>query len=348
MLELDPEGYDRIRVGDERFDIPAGKQRYRERLRRRFPGEGEAIDTWLDTCERIHLELARGTTPRSLGELFTLPWQLRTTLRHGLRHTGDFLGRLTHNPLLEAILTMQAGDHGMAPRHGPLALHASVVGHYLDGAWYPRGGGRAIPKALIRGLRRHGGVIEVRAPVGSLLFEGRGRTQRVVGVRLGDGTEVTAPLVISNADPEVTFGRLMERDRLPHRIRRRLNRTTWSLSTLSLFFAVDMDLEAAGLSSANTWFSRTTDIDAIYRLARRRSLVDLDEIPGIFLTATTLKDRHKRRDGLHTCESFCFVSWDAFEPWAASDCGERSDDYLRLKERLTTLMFDALEELVPV
>lgn len=347
MLELARDGFDHVRIGDERFDIPAGKEVYRARLKERFPSEGGAIDTWLDTCHRLHTELESGTRVRNLREMLTLPWRLRTTIRHGLRSTGAFLDGLTDDKLLKAILTMQAGDHGMSPEHAPLALHAAVVGHYFDGGWYPMGGGRAIPKALIRGLQRHGGSIEVRTPVDAILFEGEGRSQRAVGVRLHDGTEVSAPLVISNADPGVTFDGLVGRERLPRSIRRRLDRTTWSLSALSLFFAVDMDLEAAGLDSGNVWFTRTPDIDATYRLSTRESLVGLDEVPGVFLTVTTLKDRVKRKDGLHTCESFCFVSWDAFRQWAHSEFGDRPDDYERMKEHLTGVMFDALEEIVP-
>jgi phytoene dehydrogenase-like protein len=37
FFELDPDGYDRAVVGDERFDIPKGRASFAERLRARFP-----------------------------------------------------------------------------------------------------------------------------------------------------------------------------------------------------------------------------------------------------------------------------------------------------------------------
>ena len=46
-----------------------------------------------------------------------------------------------------------------------------------------------------------------------------------------------------------------------------MRRMRYSLSTISCFMAVDMDLRAAGLDSGNVWYSRTTDIDAAHRAA---------------------------------------------------------------------------------
>ena len=76
----------------------------------------------------------------------------------------------------------------------------------------------------------------------------------MIGVRLEAGEEIGAQYVISNADPEVTFGKLLGRENLSQKLIRKLEKTTYSVSALSLFFAVDMDLRAAGLDSGNYWF----------------------------------------------------------------------------------------------
>ncbi len=70
--------------------------------------------------------------------------------------------------------------------------------------------------------------------------------------------------------------------------------------------------------------------------------------PGMFLTATTLKDPSKiRTAGHHTCESFAFVGYEAFEKWAKTKYGSRPADYDAMKEDLAWRMVRGLEKHVP-
>jgi all-trans-retinol 13,14-reductase len=137
------------------------------------------------------------------------------------------------------------------------------------------------------------------------------------------------------------------RAHVPTAVRRRIGRMRYSLSTLSLFLAVDMDLRAAGLDSGNVWYSATPDVEAVYRFAARTDLGEIDEIPGMFLNVTTLKDPSLRRDGLHTVEAITLASFDAFRRWKHMAPGARGAEYKALKARLTEKMLDAIERIVP-
>jgi len=341
FLELNPDGYDRVQIGQDHFSIPRGRDAYAERLKQRFPSEAAGIDRYLDDMHGLAKELMGGLRLRGLRDLPS--FATSRTVRFGHRPLARYLDGITRDPLLRAILTIQAGDHGMPPSRCPTAMHAAIVAHYFKGGYYPRGGARSLPKAFLKELRRHGGRIQMRATVDRILVE----HGRAVGVRLADGTEARADVVISNADPAVTFGELVGPEHTPSRVARRLRKTTWSVSALSLFFAVDMDIRAAGLDSGNVWFSRTPDIEAFYDLVQQRDLSDLRELPGAFLTATTLKDPSKRRDGLHTLEAFCFVGWEPFARWQGTHQDDRPADYQAFKERLTDLMFDTVEQITP-
>src|SRR5688572_6366422 len=57
FCELNPEGYDRIRIGSRSFDIPKGRERFAERLKSEFPREAKGIDAYLKTVERLGTEL---------------------------------------------------------------------------------------------------------------------------------------------------------------------------------------------------------------------------------------------------------------------------------------------------
>jgi phytoene dehydrogenase-like protein len=343
FLELNPDGYDRVVVGDERFAIPKGKERFAARLKARFPAEAEGIDRYFELIGRMADELGFSASIHSLGDAAKMALHMPTVLLHGLRPLSHFLDGCTADPLLRAILSIQSGDHGMAPSRAPTALHAGLQGYYFDGGCYPHGGGHAIPEALVKQIRLHRGEVVLGTEVDRILVE----QGAVVGVRLADGREVRADIVVSNADPGVTWGCLVPPEHVGWALRRRIDRVRYSVSTLSLFMAVDMDLRAAGVDSGNIWYSRTPDIDAVYAFAERAQLTGQEIIPGLFFNVTTLKDPSLRQDGLHTVEAMTLSSVDAFAPWKDSVPGKRPTAYAQLKAQLSERILDAVEAFVP-
>ncbi len=343
FLELDPDGYDRVVVDDFRFDIPKGRERFAERLRQRFPDEAAGIDGYFSTVASICDELRWAAPVDSVADALVLPLRMRTVLRYGLLPLGRFLDRFVRDPYLKAVLSIQAGDHGMAPSRAPTALHAGLQGYYFDGGCYPRGGAHCIPEAFIACIREHGGEVKLGTEVDSIMVEGG----RALGVRLAGGEQVRAGIVVSNADPGVTWGRLVAAEHVGARLRRRIARLRYSASTISLFLGVDMDMARAGLDSGNIWYSSSPDIDAVYDFAERDDLSGAGEIPGVFFNVTTLKDPSIRSDGLHTVEVLALASYDAFSRWEHSDSARRPDDYGALKKHLAGRMLDAVEHFVP-
>ncbi len=343
FLELNPDGYDRVVVGDERFAIPKGKERFAARLKARFPAEAAGIDRYFDLIGRMADELGYATSVHSLGDAAKMALHMPTVLLHGLRPLAHFLDGCTADPLLRAILSIQSGDHGMAPSRAPTALHAGLQGYYFDGGCYPHGGGGAIPAALVRQIGLHGGTVVLGTEVDRILIE----EDAVIGVRLADGREVRADIVVSNADPGVTWGRLVSPEHVGWALRRRIEHMRYSVSTLSLFMAVDMDLRGAGVDSGNIWYSRTPDVDAVYAFAERSELTGRESIPGLFFNATTLKDPSLRKDGLHTVEAMTLSSVDPFAAWKDTVPGKRPPAYAELKAQLTERILDAVETFVP-
>lgn len=343
FLEINPDGYDRVVVGDERFAIPKGKDRFAARLKERFPAEAAGIDRYFDLIGRMGDELGYAAPIASLADAARMAAHMPTVLLHGLRPLSHFLDGCTRDPRLRAILSIQSGDHGMAPSRAPTALHAGLQGYYFDGGCYPRGGGHAIPETLVRHIGLHGGTVTLGTEVDRILIE----DGTAVGVRLADGREVRADIVVSNADPGVTWGRLVAPEHLGWRLARRIRRMRYSVSTLSLFLGVDMDLRAAGIDSGNVWYSRTTDIDAVYAFAERPTLTGTEVVPGLFFNATTLKDPSLRDDGLHTVEAMTLSSVEPFAAWKDTVPGKRPEAYRRLKAALAERILDAVETFVP-
>jgi all-trans-retinol 13,14-reductase len=339
FLELNPDGYDHILIeGETRFDIPAGEMRYKDRLLQRFPHESTGIEAYFRLMDR--LDLGRlGHPGRGLASPLKLPF----LLARGTRPLARVLEPI-EDPRLRTILAMPAaGDYGLAPSRAPAVLHSAVTSHYLNGAWYPRGGGFAIPRAFSRGIRRAGGKVRLRTPVEKILVDSSGSRKRALGVRLAGGEEIRCGTVVSNADPMMTFAKLVGPEALSRGLRKRLSTATWSVSTLSLFLAVDMDLEGMGFDSGNYWYTARPDLELFFDPHPGRT--DF-QVPGLFLTITTLKDKSKRHFREHTIEAFAFCRYDRFRPFADGD-GVRSPEYLALKEALTEQMIAAVGRVIP-
>ena len=341
FCELNPDGYDHIVIGNKRVDFPKGKENLIERLKNHFPQEANGIDSYFAVVINMMDSLSR------IGNLIN-PWKavmsMPTIFKWARASGADLINAHISDPILRGVLAGQSGDHGLPPSQVSAFMHAGITHHYLEGGYYPLGGAFALPRAFVRALKRASGEIRLECRVKRIMLEGR----KVIGVELDSGEEIRAGVVISNADPEVTFSQLIGKDKLSPRLKRKVDSLRYSTSCLSLFFATDMDLRrAAGLDSGNFWYYDHADVNSIYERGLTDAALRDETPPGMFLTVTTLKDPSKMHSGHHTCESFAFVGYGVFETWAHTKYGARPTDYDAMKEDLAWHMVRGLEKRIP-
>jgi all-trans-retinol 13,14-reductase len=343
MREMNPDGYDHVRVAGERFDLPRGFAPLVARLLERFPHERQGVLRYYQVLDAVLRDLKKVDDLLEFPAVLRVPFRAPALLLWGFRTLNALLEREIGDPLLRAILAAQCGNHGLAPSEVSLPLHAGMHFHYMDGAFYPEGGGRSIPRALIRGLKRHGGRIRLRARVRHIVVGG-GRSPRAVGVILEGGERIAADFVVSNADPFHTYTEL-----LPPGSRGRFERLAqtarYTVTTLSLFAAIDRDPRTLGFDSGNTWWYRHHDVDGFYRRAQRS--LPGTAIDGLFLSFPTLKDPGPLPQGHHTLEAFTFVPYAPFARWAHLAPEAREPTYESLKKQLERQMIAALGEVHP-
>ncbi|MDX2029596.1 MAG: NAD(P)/FAD-dependent oxidoreductase [Blastocatellia bacterium] len=115
----------------------------------------------------------------------------------------------------EEIKTTLATDGVIGTNGGPATPGTAYIllHHVMGGAagarglWgFIRGGMGAISEALAASARSHGAIIRTDAEVDHILV----REDRACGVALKSGEEITARVVVSNADPRRTFLNLVE------------------------------------------------------------------------------------------------------------------------------------------
>lgn len=144
-----------------------------------------------------------------------------------LRSLGE---RYLRDPRLRTLLDRYATYTGSDPRRAPAALAVVPFVEQEFGGWYLRGGLRTLADALAARVTERGGRIRLGADVRSIEVSGG----RVDGVRLADGGNLAADVVVANADATHVY-----RDLLPQpRQLRRLRRGTPSLSGFVLLLGV--------------------------------------------------------------------------------------------------------------
>lgn len=348
FLELNPDGYDHILCGGKRFDIPKGRDKFVARLQETFPDEKAGIEAYFKDIENMCAELEQATRIRGAVDALKFPFKAKTLLRYGMASLKSLLDKHLKDPFLKNILSAQCGDYGLAPSKAPSILHALIAIHYFDGAWYPRGGAYTMPRAFVRALKRAGGEIRLKASVSKILIEGEGKDRRAVGVRLENGEEFRAKNVVSNADPDITFKRLIDEDQLSKKLKKKLSKTKYGISALSLFLAIDKDPRELGYDSGNYWYSDTASLEETYSIEHTGpEMLDKEAFSGGFMTFTTVKDPSKRRDDKHTVEVFSMVPYQAFKEWKETRFEGRPDSYKAVKEKLTSAMMKTAEKIMP-
>ncbi len=103
------------------------------------------------------------------------------------------------------------------------------------GVWsYVRGGMGALSGAIAEAARDMGVEWRTECPVSEIVIE----NGSVQGVITEAGEEIRAGIVLSNADPKVTFTKLVPRDKLPEDFARRIESLDFSSATFKLNLAL--------------------------------------------------------------------------------------------------------------
>lgn len=343
------EVYDRIVFGDDEYPLRAGVPAFKEGLRERFPtaAHAKAIDAYVDAVFDAVKASRSYFVEKALGTLSS--WAAgglmrRKYLQHTRKTTWEVLRSLTDDLRLIGVLTGQYGDYGLPPRQSSFGMHASLVKHYLAGGCYPVGGSARIAETIVPRLEAAGGAAFTNAAVERLLVE----HHEVVGVRMTDGREIRAPLVVSNAGVVNTFDGLVpspERERLG--LGEALRAIQPSASHVSLYVGLDRSAEQLRLPKANYWiYPDDYDHDANVE----RYLADEGApLPVAYISFPSAKDPDfaRRHPGRATIEIVTLAPWERFSRWVDRPWKKRGPEYEAYKERLAQRLLEPLLRFEP-
>lgn len=345
FFRMNPSAYEHAYIGDERFDFPGNFDDLVSALVERFPKEERNIKKYLNLVRNVSAELQLLPDVEGFWQHLTIPFRTKNMGKYALFSLKRVIDWHIKDPLLKKILNIQFGDHGLAPAKASFPLHCAVMDHYFNGGFYPCGGGASIVKAMTSAIKKYNGEVKTQQSVKRIIVEGE-KKKTAIGVEMENGEKLFAKQIISNADPNITYQKLIGEENLSKKLQKKLGKTKYSCSSLMLFLTVEMDLTAAGIDSGNIWLMPNEDMDVVYERMMLPDITNEEAFEGMFISCTTLKDPSSFDGKHHSIEAITYLDYKTFEKFR-NEKDPRSDEYLLFKELLTEKMIKTLEKVLP-
>ncbi len=340
------EVYDKIIIGDDTYEMVKGRRNFRERMCSYFPHESAAIDKYIEligkTAKASHMFFAEKVVPRPIASVVG-PIMRAPMMRYARKTTMEVMRGLTNNERLIGVLTGQYGDYGLPPSQSSFFIHSLVVNHYMQGGAYPIGGSSMFAKTILPVIENVGGKVITNADVSEIIIEG----DKAVGVRLADGVEARAPMVISGVGVDTTIRRLLPADvAAKHGYDKNIQRTPPSVAHASLYLGFKKTASQLGLEKPNLWIYPHHNHDRNVALFQNNPDAPL---PVAYCSFPSAKDPdfENRFPGRATVEVISLAPYDWFKKWGDTRWKKRGDEYEALKDKLSGRMLEALYSQCP-
>jgi all-trans-retinol 13,14-reductase len=161
------------------------------------------------------------------------------------------------------------------------------------------------------------------------------------------GEKYTAQVLISDADPVITLGKLVNQKIVPSKIKKKVQSLRPSIGAFYAFIGTDLDLPSLGITDANIHHYDDFDINKIFSSQNVANLTE--SVPWYFITSPSVKDPtggHAPQNH-HIVEILTFIGHGDFENWAHAPSMKRGEEYEQLKEQIGHCLVKGAERHIP-
>ncbi|XP_076452780.1 all-trans-retinol 13,14-reductase-like [Babylonia areolata] len=355
--------FDEVAIGDpekaQRFGMRSGERNYYDNLIKFFPEEEAAIRKYEELISLANKSF-NGIVILKVLPRFVVTVLLKTGLyrllfscfKYSAFTLQETLDGLTSNQDLKTVLSYICGDYGVFPENVPFILHAILIHHYRNGAYYPVGGPSEIAYQMTHIIERHGGRVLMQAPVSEILCSEKGAAIGVRVARSSGSVDLHAKYIISDAGAINTFRKL-----LPASVAQKscmypvVGEVGPSTSFLTTFVGVDGSQADLKLPSGNTWYYSRNDINKAMSDYLALSLEDVASapIPLCYISFPSAKDPswEQRHPGKSSVLIITLANWEWFQSWEKERKGHRGEDYEGIKNTIGEQMWRVCCHLFP-
>jgi len=342
FVELNPDSIDQYVFPEFTFNFCKGKEQLTKRLIDNFPNEREGIQHFIDLAVKIDVasspnELAKGGISSWIKYLFKHPLMIK----YSKIIYQTFLDKIFKDYRLKSVLSAPLFDVAVGPDQVSAATALSLWGYYLSGAYYPRGGSRALCNVFVNGLRSSGAKLIHSAPVTKIM-----KRKDMWIVMTEKGEEYTSRTVVSNADPKITVCSLLGKDIVPSRIYNKAYNLQPSGSIFSVFIGTDLDLTNMGFTTGNISQFADWDLRSYYNGWLGKTEPSADR--AFFINSPSVRDPdgNLAPEGFNSLQILTGWCYEDFEKWSTLSPDQRGEEYKEYKEKLVNRLVEQAEKYI--
>lgn len=335
-----PDPFEKFVYPDFTFEQSCDPTKFQADLIQMFPQEKKGIEKYFGDLNTI---AKMGTIPGFLKALIRI---FSPRLRKIERlTTKEYFERNFQDPKLKALLASIWGTYGLPPARGSFAIHATVTYYFLQGGYYPVGGGAEIAKNILPSIEKNGGKVLTQKQVTEIIIEdGIAKGVKVQKAHQPDSAieEYYAPIVISDAGAFNTYTRLIPSDNnLVANYREEIKQFPKGNSVLTLFLGFKESPAKLGFKGENHWIYSNYDHD---RTFQEQSAAPDKAIDYCYMSFASLKDDTQTA---HTAQILVFLGYEFFSKWQEQNWKHREAEYYQLKEAIAQNILNFVESYYP-
>lgn len=329
-VPYEPFGYYHLPEGT--LPVYGNPDRYQQAIDQFSPGaaaqmaalEARLLKTYapLKEIPTLALRADLGLVPLLLGQHWRAVAKLLPTLPDLGRSMGEVMADYVSDPWLKRLLDLECFLlSGMKSEDTVAPEMAFMFGERANSVIdYPVGGSGAIVEALVRGLKKWGGALQLGTHVEKIVVQnGVAR-----GVVLKSGEQINADVVISNATRWDTYSHLLDPADLPASNQKK----ALSTPAVDSFMHLHLGIRADGLDSV-----------PIHHVVVHNSEPDVTT-PGntCMVSIPTVLDPQQAPPGYHTIHAYTL---EPFDGW------KKDESYQSKKREKVETLFRAIEKIIP-
>jgi all-trans-retinol 13,14-reductase len=333
--------YDEIVIGDKKYDFRAGKENFIEDMNRWFPEEKEAIRKYIKLIQIVAkkdlffmMKIIKNKWVRKIAQK-CLNYIDKKYNFYVTASAYSVIRTMTDNEELIAVLCGQFGDYGPTPKNASFFIHASIVNHYLEGGYFPRGGTSVLAKQIIPTIEKSGGRVLVGKKVAKVIVERHNGVPHAVGVEMENGIKIYAENIVSGVGIRNTYNQeygLLKEAQWSDKYQDIIQKIKPSVCHIYLFVNLKGTPSELKLRSSNIWVWTEQDYDAMmYKFNKDPFSAPMP----FFMGFSCAKDDswETRFPGKSNAIILTMGSYEMFEQWKDEKCTSRNPQYKELKEK---------------
>ena len=349
FIKLNENGFETHYFPEHKINMTKNQDIYFEKLIDLFPDNKNEIQNVYKKIKKLGNEYdwlnnqPITTTKDKIKLALNLLLRFSPIIKYNNYTWQKFIDKYISNFKLKSILSAWSNAIGLPPSQ--VSVFAGI-GYFKDfsdnGGWYINGGSGTIRDKIKDKLIQNKVKIHLNSKVKKIVVENK----QVKGIILEKNDEfISGDIVISNADPKQTYGKLLSGVAMPKMIKILLKNYKSAISFYYLGIVINTKgIEDNILVSGNIMrYFASYDIDSLFTFSKVKN----GEGPYIFLSCPSCREKQKYEEDTQIIEMVSSMPYELVEKWIDYPINKRGDEYEAIKKQMFNRIINRLKNFLP-